>query len=318
MKRNIFNYIKIILILFFFISIILQSNTIINVVLYSFEIWKNNIFTTLFPFFIFSDLLINYGFSDLISELTKNITTKIFHLPKEASFVIISSMLSGTPSSAKYTKELLDNNIISVEEANHLICFTHFPNPIFVLGTVSNFLNNKQLGYYILLSIIIGNLIIGIITRNKKINKKEKINIKKCINNINIKNKENNFIKILTNSIVKAIDTLLLLLGVITFYLILTTIISKTLNMKSLYDSILSGIFEMTQGIKKLAETNISTNLKAFIMTSTISFGGISIHSQIFSIIDNKNVRYSKYLLSRITHAALSGTIILLITNFFT
>ena len=59
----------------------------------------------------------NYGFIELIGELTKKITSKLFYLPGEASFVIIGSMISGFPSSAKYIKELLENKNITKDEA---------------------------------------------------------------------------------------------------------------------------------------------------------------------------------------------------------
>ena len=312
MKKNIFNFLILILLVILAISIILFSNNIIQSIIYSFEVWKNNIFTTLFPFFIISDLLMNYGFIDIIGELNKKITTTVFHLPKESSFVIISSILSGTPSSAKYTKELLDKGLISIEDANHILTFTHFPNPIFVLGVVSKLLNSNKIGFYILISIVIGNIIVGILFRGKIKQKKEKINIKNCIQKISIKN--NSFIKILSEAILKSIDTLLLLLGIITFFFIITTIIDQLFNISPIINSVLSGILEITQGIKKIAALSISIHLKATIITFFLSFGGLSIHSQTLSILDNKDIKYNKYIFARIIHSIISCLIIQLLS----
>ena len=46
-------------------------------------------------------------------------------------------MLTGFPSGPKYVKDLLDKKLISKDYANYLIMFTHFPNPLFILGSVS-------------------------------------------------------------------------------------------------------------------------------------------------------------------------------------
>ena len=121
---------------------------------------------SLFPFFVIGNILINLGFPSLIGELLKNIMYKLFKINGTGSFVIILSILSGFPSSAKYTKELLLKGEINDEEATKLLTFTHFSNPLFILGTLSiMFLNNKEIGLSILISHYIGNLFIGLLFR---------------------------------------------------------------------------------------------------------------------------------------------------------
>ena len=318
MKKNIYNLTSILVLCIILILILTFSNEVIESVLFAFTIWKENILTSLFPIFIVTEFLINYGFVELIGELTKKITNKLFYLPGEASFVIIASMLSGFPSSAKYIKELLDNKIISEEEAQYLLCFTHFSNPLFVTGVIgTTLLKNKTLGFIILLSHIITNFIIAFIIRRKRKTKITQINMKNAFAKIENKRKQTSFIKTLTTAINKTISTLILLLGIITTFLVLSTIFSNLIHTNSLNKAILSGILEMTQGVKYTAMLKIPTKLKAILITALISFGGISIHLQVSSILSDTKIKYKYFFICRIIHAIISSALVYFIITFY-
>ncbi len=319
MKRNIYNLLIIFILFLFLISLLIFSNDVLTTVILGIKIWKENIFTSLFPFFVITDLLINYGFIDLIGEIFKKITNKLFSLPGETSFIIIASMFSGFPSSAKFIKGLLDNKKINTNEAEYLLSFTHFPNPLFVIGVIGkNILKSKILGIIILISIFLGNIIIGLFLKNKHTIKQTSIDIKNTLRKISQKNKSNNFVKILTESIIKTINILLLLLGIIISFLIITVILQNILNLNKFNTTIISGLLEMTSGINNVTYLNISPILKVILITIFISFGGISIHLQVMSILVDDNVRYKYYLSCRILHAIISSSIAILILNFIT
>lgn len=315
MKKNIFNLIIIIILFCILISLFIFSNDIFITCSFAFSIWKENIFPALFPMFIISDLLINYGFIDLLGEITKRIMNKLFCLPGESSFVIIASMFSGFPSSAKYIYELLDTKLITKENAEYLLTFTHFSNPLFVIGTIGGLLKSKKLALIILLVHILTNFIIAFVIKKKREINTSKICIKNALYKIEEKRKNNSFIKVLTTSITKTINTLLLLLGIITTFLILSKIINNLVHFSPINQAIISGILEMTQGIKYVSLLDISANLKSALMTFLISFGGISIHLQIKSILSNTTVNYKNYLFARIIHASLSSIIVFIITS---
>ena len=148
-------------------EILSESATIMNAVSYSFDIWINNVFPSLFPFFVLSEILINYGFIELIGEIFKPIFERLFKINGNAAFVFIMSLLSGFPSNAKYTKELYLQNKLTKEEATKILMFSHFSNPLFILGTISiTFLNDKKLGLIIMFSQYFSNILIGFFFRN--------------------------------------------------------------------------------------------------------------------------------------------------------
>ena len=319
MKAKIQSVIIILLLISMLITFFIIPSSIMESVSFAISIWKDSLIPSLFPFFIVTDLLIQYGFIELIGELLKNVMNKFFHLPGEASFVLIGSLISGFPSSSKYIKELLESNKIDENEANYLLKFNHFSNPLFVIGTIGiMLLNNKKVGLLILCIHILSNFVIAIIYRPKYNKyKKEKISIITAITKIYKKRNSNNysFSEILTNSIFKTIHTLLLLLGIITIFIILSTILKEFFVLPPLSGAMLNGILEMTGGIKAISNINIPLNIKASIITFFISFGGLSIHMQVMSILSGFNIKYTSYFASRILHAIISSSLVYLLLS---
>jgi len=127
----------------------------------------------------------------------------------------------------------------------------------------------------------IGNILIGIILRPKH-----------HPNNNNYKQNNNicqNFSSILIKSIKSSIDTLLLILGTLTCFLILASLLINKLNISYLNASLIKGILEMTMGLKAISLTSIPDLYKIVLSTTIISFGGLAVHLQVISqLIDTK------------------------------
>lgn len=320
MKKYLNSFLILLITVFLTSQVIINSDAVIDSARFSFTIWKDNIFPTLFPFFVASNLLIKYGFVELIGEFLKPVMNKVFKTNGESSFVLILSMLSGFPSSAKYTKELYDNGLINDKEASKLLTFTHFPNPLFVIGTVAfTFIKNRTIGYFILLSIYISNIIIGLIFRNYYVSKSDnfKISLKRAISNMKDRYKKNkNFGIILTNTLIESINLLLLILGTISLFLIINKIITNMFGINDFNRAILSGILEMTGGLKYFSLLNIPLSIKAIFSAMILAFGGLSVHTQVYSIIADTKIKYTPYLCARIIHIVLSGVLMYLFMSF--
>lgn len=312
------NIIIIIILSFFCYEILTESQSILNSVNFSLAIWKNNIFPSLFPFFVLSSIMIKYGIPEFLGELLKPLMTKIFKIKSQAAFVFVMSLLSGNPANAKYTKELYQNHSLNEFESTKILCFSCFANPLFILGTVSiAFLNNKKIGLLILICHYIGNIIIGILIRNYKPSPKEntKISLSTAINKMQEKRNQNkeNFGIIITNSLLNSINTLLLILGVMSICLVITTIIDNNINVNSIFQSIINGFIEMTQGLKYISLEEIPLKIKCILSVMILSFGGLSVHMQIISIISDTKIKYLPFLICRILHAIISGLLTLIL-----
>lgn len=295
--------------IFFLIEIFNNTEIILNAFFEGTIIWFKNIVPNTFLLFIITDILNNYHFTKYISLIMGNFIQKVFKLPKESSYTIVMSILSGFPSNSKLIKELLDDNQITINDANKLLTFTHFSNPLFVISTIGiSFLNNKKIGIIILIVHYLTNFIVGLLFRNIYYEKKDNNNISKT--------KSLSFIPLLKISILNTVNTLFTIYGIIIFFFIITTIINYKFNLNPFHRMLINGLLEITNGLKKLSLLNINVIIKATISTFFISFGGLSIHMQVISILENYNINYGIYFLSRILHASISSLIVYLFLTY--
>ena len=296
MQKNRYNYKILLILLLFLFFLITRNKDVLESVSFSISIWKDNLFPTLFPFFVISSLLIQFGLVDIISNIFKF----------NGSYVLIISLFSGFPSGAINIVNLLKNNKISVSEANYLITFTHYSNPIFIINFIGNILG-RNIAYIILISHIISGLLIGIIfnPRDKKSNK---------INNTSTYNIP--FGRALNIAIKDSLNNIFMLLGIITIFLIFSKIINIYLNLPDILDVLISGILEMTQGINKLLYLDISLYYKTILTTLFISFSGISVHMQVLSIISDTKIKYKHFFIARIIHSILAIMLVSILYYF--
>ena len=214
--------------------------------------------------------------------------------------ILILSMISGFPSNARNTRMLYDKGLITLEEANHILIFTHFANPVFILTTVSLFFfHNEKLGIILLITHYFSNLILGIYFRNKI----------KC-NDSNYNDiTHNNFGNIFISSIKKAIDTTITICGIVTVFLMLSSIIINTFSLNSYNTMIVKGILEITIGIEALSNLPISNCYKTVIASMIIAFGGISVHIQVLSQITGTKIKYIYFFMGRMYQMLISGAL---------
>lgn len=319
--RKIMSIVIMFILLFITYEILSEAPTILEAVKFSFQIWINNIFPSLFPFFVVSEILINYGFVELFGELFKPLFEKLFKINGNASFVFFMSLISGFPSNAKYTKALYLQNKLNAKEATKILMFSHFSNPLFILGTVYSCLLDVRITYLVFIGHYLSNIIIGIIIRNynQSDGNMSKFSFKKALSKMHYKriNNEKKLGEIITNSLINTINTLLLILGVVTTCLIMTTIIDNNFHLPLLYKSVLSGLLEITQGLKHVSLLNNSIYLKGLLITAILSFGGVSVHLQTVSIISETNIKYLPFLLARILHAFISIILFIILYRIF-
>lgn len=290
-------YQRIIIITFLLTLLILytiNSTLVIKSILDYTNLFITKLFPTNFVFFMLSTILIDQGLIELINNKLK-LNGSIF-------YVTIMSILSGIPSGSKYTKDLLEKDLISTKTANYLLAFTHFPNPMFVLNTVTILLN-KTIALKILISLILSNLIIALIFKPQK---KEVITINDS--------PSKDFSESLSKAIIDSLKVILLIYGTSVFFYLITVIINKYLTLNVLSHVLLNGIFDLTKGLFSISLLS-NKLLKSLLIIIFFSFGSLSIHIQIKSIITNTSLKYKYFILGRLLQI-LFATILFLLSYF--
>ena len=235
-------------------------------------LWANNILPALLPFLIGTNILIKTEIIDLISFFCEPIMMRIFKISGSGSFAVISGMICGYPVGAKIIKNLMEENKISRAEAQILISFCNNPGPIFILGTVGiNMLNNKKLGYVLMIAIYFAAIINGLIFSFFIKNKVSVGDKKNNLSRIFFYGKNKNFGILISQSISEAIFSVLQIGGFVVLFGILCKILElsniiktiwlpvskinffKELGYKNFY-GLIFGLAEITNGAKSLLE----------------------------------------------------------------
>ena len=292
MKKN---YQRLFIILFLSILLILytiNSPIIINSILSYTKLFITKLFPTNFIFFVISTILIEQGLIELLN-------TK-FKLNSSIFYVTIMSILSGIPSGAKYTKDLLNKKVISNKTANYLITYTHFPNPMFILSAATS-LTNNEIAIKILITLILSNLLIAISLKPKE---KEIYTISDS--------PPKDFASSLSKAIIDAIKVIIIIYGTSVFFYLITIIINKYLTLNTLNYIIVNGIFDLTKGIFSTSLINNELT-KSILIILFSAFGSLSIHIQIKSIISNTSIKYKNFLFGRIIQIMISIPLFLLL-----
>lgn len=270
MKRKI----TILLIMTFIILIFKNYEIVLKSTLDATTIWLNKVFPYLFIMIIIQDLLINLNFSSFFKNT--------------AIYIFIMSLLSGTPSGTYIISKLKEQNIITKEYANTCLIFTFFANPLFLYSILNSIFLSKLTTIRLMLILYLTNLILYFIYKKDLPSNGKSINT----NEIN-----------LSSSIKTSINTTITVLGVITFYLILSNIIITEFNIIYPFNIFFKGFLEMTQGLASLI--NSSIKFKEVIAMIFISFGGFSIHTQVSCILNEADLSYKYFFKGRIIQTIL-------------
>ena len=299
MMKNILNTLIVFLFLGLLVLVFLERNVVFESVSYSLKIWTATLIPTMFPFFVISDILISYHITQYIPSFIKNVFSKVFHVSENVVTIFFLSCISGFPSNARNTKNFYLQNLISREEAERALTFTHFSNPIFVLTVVGGtFFHNEIYGIIILISHVLGNILIGILFRGKST---------PCKNYTTLKTKSQSFSQVFICSIKSSIDTLLLIAGTLTFFLIVSSLIIQLFSFSPYPGAIIKGGLEITMGLRELSYLGIADIYKVVIAAMFLSFGGLSVHLQVISQIVETDISYFPFFVFRLIHALLSG-----------
>lgn len=277
MKKKYKNILVVVILLLTLVVNLVSIDIIVQKIIEYTELFLRKIFPVSFIFFTLSNMLIEYNFIQILQRL--------FKIKSPYIYVFLLAFISGFPSGAIYTKELLEKDLISIYDANKIIMFCHFPNPLFIINSIGLIIGNKTLAIFILISIIISNLII-LLFCNTKTNYSYSI----FTNNLD-------FSYILSNSIYKTFKNIIMIYGISLFFYLISFIISKFINNNYLY-VIVNGIFDLTNGVYSTCIIN-SIFIKISLIIIFISFGSLSIHLQIKSILVNTPIKYSNYIFGR-------------------
>lgn len=298
-------YIKYALLSFIFICFIFNIKLITSSVLEASSMFFNNVFISLFPFIILSNILIYFDYHIFLSDIFGNFISKVFRVSKNASQIIILSILTSCPSNAIFINNMYEKDLISKEECEKLICFTCFPSLSYIIFVVGfTYFNSYKVGILLLFANFIYNLIIGLYLR-----KDNTFTV-----NYNLIENKDNFFSLIKNTIINAFHTLFIIFSILAMFIILTNLIKEYLPINLVVLGIINGLLEFSSGISFIANLPIPSNIKISIISFILNFNSLSILFQISSIINIK-LNIKKILIIKLIFSFLISILVFFIAS---
>ena len=291
----------------------------------SIQLWLTRVFPSLFPFMVACGILLRIGAAERMGGLLHPLMKPLFGLDGIATFPFFLGILSGYPMGAKITAQLYENKQITLDEAQHILVFSNNPGPLFLVGTIgAGFFGMPFFGYLLLISSFLGAVLTGILWRfyRKDTSIKHHLYHSFCT--------ECSLTESLSASISDAVNTILLIGGYLIlfgalseamkqtglFYLLAEILFFLPLSAESL-QGFCSGLLEMTNGVYLLSQSPDSLHLRLTLVSFLVSFGGLSILGQTFSILSNIPINKKDYLKGKLVNALFSSLIFWFFYPFF-
>ena len=268
---------------------------------------------SLMAFMIVTSFVSESSCGDTIGRILP--TRLLFNLPRSCGKVVLLSMLGGYPCGAKMITTMLKKNEIDTKTAQRMLCFCINPSPAYVISAIGiGLFDNAKIGAIIWISHVFTALVIGIVFRGKPIAEKTTQHTHRPLSDIFVK------------SVLDSTNTMIAISGfVITFSVVLTFLrqtgvtdfATNALNFltkdeatsRALFDT----FFDVVVGSKTCLDCPPITAV--MLCAGAVSFGGISIISQVVYLLSGQNIKFLRIILFRFVHAVLTVATVYIIIN---
>ncbi len=313
--------------------------------------WWEIVFPALLPFFIGTELLIGFGVVRLMGVLLEPVMRPLFNQPGAASFVLATGFTSGFPIGSIITTQLYKDRLVTRSEGERLISFTNNASPLFMLAVVGvGMYHDTRLGILLAIAHYAANLTIGLLMglSSHLLSKSSQQNcfkqntalrspfriLQAAFRELMVSHQDNYqpVGQRFSAAITKSINTLLLIGGFIIIFSVIIEVLNQLgllgllaqilallltglgLNLE-LAPALATGLFEITLGIKQLAETAVPLQEKILITSFLLAWSGISVHAQVVGLVSGTGFRYLLFFCCRLGQALLAAGYAYLLYN---
>ena len=269
-------------------ALILDAKTALVCAKTSIELCINVLIPSLFPFFIFSNILISAGTDNL--RLSKPVC-RFLRIPEGAESILLVGFLGGYPAGAQAIATASSAGTLNEKDGKRMMAFCCNAGPAFFFGIGMQIFNDLRLCIICWLVHIIGAIMVAMMTPGKPSTAK-----------ISVKSSSITF----TNALQKAIRTMATVCGWVILMKILMGFFEHWLFwlLPTMLQNIFFGILEISSGCCSLIGSN-NIGVCIILFSAYTAFGGMCVWLQTISVTEN-HVDISMYLPGKLTQPAIS------------
>lgn len=275
----------------------------------SLSLCSRAILPALFPFMVLSELLIACGFGDFFGRRFGLPLATLFGISRESTAAVFLGFLCGFPVGARMALTLYDNGRISKKECERLLGFSNLPSIAFLVSAVgASLYQNRNFGLLLWISCMLSSVTVGIVTRKKGGSSRKA---------------PPSFlpsptVKTFTAAMASASGAMLSICAYILFFGTVLGCLSHvltTLCLPEAASALLYGFCELSSGVNAAASVT-SRPISVLLCALTVGWSGLSIHCQLMTLCDGRELSYRFYFYARITQALLCALLTMIFAPF--
>lgn len=277
---------------------------------YGLTLWFDTLVPTLFPIMILSNLLIGTNLAAGLSGVLAKPIYALLGISPYGGYAMIAGFFCGYPIGAKVLADLRGENLISKEEAVYLAPFCNNVSPAFLL----NYLINQHLthqpffsGQYIAPTLVIvygAPLLYGFFS-----NRWFRKHLAAPTEKYPLENKASFTapnLAMIDACIVNGIQNITKLGGYVILFSVITAMTDLLPSNLEIPKACLSGVLEITTGIHKISQLNLSFPVIYLLLTAFTVFGGLCSAAQSDSMLKTIGISFRGYVKAKLTITAIA------------
>lgn len=283
---------------FIVLGLVLFSESVIPAATAAISVCINSVIPSLFPFFVCSKILLEYGVCEGIGKIIGKPFRNFFRLPEEFAGSFILGCLCGFPTGARTCAELYSKNRCTKRQAIVGAVLCNNAGPLFIIGTLGTALLNsavlgRTLWFIHLLSAIVTAFILRIFLPPTK-----------PYSVVCTPKKKRSFSEVFTSAVSESVTLILQICGIVLFF---GAIINVFLRFGMPENGIAIGCIELTSGL--IYETKESHRFLLPIASFLLGFGGLSVFLQVSIFFTPNHIPILPYIMGKTIQGGIAATL---------
>ncbi|MDF2724542.1 MAG: ylbJ1 [Paenibacillus sp.] len=308
-------------------------------------IWWSIVFPSLLPFFMIGEMMTGFGIVRGFGTIMEPLMRLLFRIPGAGAWIVALGAVAGMPAGAEATGRLRRDGQIDREEAERILALSHVASPFFIITVVgAGFLHSAEAGMAIAIihyaSALAAALLLNGFGRRLRprpmsvplpipaaaaARQPNKPLLQRALTDMHQARMEDGrtFGKLLGDSVSSAIQTLMTIGGTMIVFSVLLGMI-ETLKLTDLLAHAIAGIMpawsspaetvrialtgiaELHLGIGRISGSMPIDVTAAAAIGVALAWSGLAVHVQVMTALRHTDMRYRRFLLVRVVHAALA------------
>jgi hypothetical protein len=301
--------------LFLFVSVLLiglfikNAAEASNYVRGALALCAETVVPSIFPCTVASGIFVALGGGGFLGRALGRPMRFLFGLSGNGAAVLLLGWFCGFPVGAVTGATLLRRGELERGELDSLLLFSGIPSPAFVISAVGeNLLGDRRLGLLLWLSCLASSVAVGAVTRKKGAS--PEVAPTYSLPPLDA--------KIFTAAIAKATAAMLSITAYVVFFAAVIGTLAQVLASFALPDvfrSLLFCFFELSSGVNAAA-TLESHALSVLLCALAVGWSGLSIHCQLLTLCDGRDLSFRFYFRARAVEAILCAAIAMILAPF--